>query len=71
MRLLRVAEVAEILRVPQARTYELIRQGLLPAVHLGRQLRVSEPALIGFIETGGKPLAGGWRRERDGAAASR
>jgi len=62
-RLLRVPHVAQTLDVSQARVYELIRQGLLPAVRLGRQVRVSEEALRRFIESGGQALPGGWRRE--------
>lgn len=62
-RLLRIPHVAQVLDVPQARVYEMIRQGLLPCVRLGRQVRVSEEALRRFIETGGQALPGGWRRE--------
>lgn len=63
LKLLRVPHVAQALDVPQARIYELIREGTLPAVHLGRQVRVSEEALWQFIENGGQALPGGWRRE--------
>ncbi len=52
-KLLRVDEVAEVLSVSLARAYELIRCGHLPAVRLGRQLRVDEDTLLDWIECGG------------------
>ncbi len=53
-RLLLVKEAAEILRVPPARVYALIRHGQLPAVHLGeRQVRIVEADLIEWIRSGG------------------
>ena len=62
-RLLTITEVAEILRVPRARAYELVRSAAIPGVRVGRQVRVARLALTEFIATGGKALAGGWRRE--------
>jgi excisionase family DNA binding protein len=43
--LLRVGEVAERLSLRRATVYRLIRHGLLPAVHVGRIVRVPLPAL--------------------------
>jgi len=62
-RLLTISEVAEILRVPKARVYDLVRAVMLPSVRVGRQIRISPTALTAYIESGGKALAGGWRRE--------
>ena len=53
MKLLTVPEVAQVLRVPVARAYELTRSGVIPCVRLGRQVRVSEAALRRFISDGG------------------
>ena len=64
MRLLTVQEVSEILRVPRSRAYELARQGLIPSVRLGRQVRIEESALHEWIGAGGRGLPGGWRRGR-------
>lgn len=61
--LLKVEQVAALLNVPRARAYELIRQGLLPAVRLGKQVRVHPAQLEGFIANGGQPLPGGWRND--------
>lgn len=61
-KLLKVQVIAEALDVPDSRIYELIRLGLLPAVRIGRQVRVSEDKLKEWIEKGGQGLAGGWRR---------
>ena len=71
MRLLTIDEVAEILSVSRARTYELARTGALPTVRLGRQVRVSEGALRQFIDSGGYKLAGGCRAAPAGKAPGR
>lgn len=62
LKLLTVREVADLLRVTDRRVRDLAREGRLPIVRLGRSLRVSEAALTAFVERGGAPLAGGWRR---------
>ena len=62
MMLLTMQEVARVLRVSEARAYELARDQLLPTVRLGRQLRVEEEALRQWIRAGGQALPGGWRR---------
>jgi excisionase family DNA binding protein len=64
MQLLRVEKVAELLDTSTARVYELIRLHLLPAVRLGRQVRVAQEALDEWVRNGGQPLAGGWRRSQ-------
>ena len=62
MKLLTIQEVADLLRVSKARVYDLIHQRLLPACHLGRQLRVEEAALREWVAGGGQALPGGWRK---------
>jgi excisionase family DNA binding protein len=62
-RLLRLSEAAEQLNVTYDRAAELARQGLLPVVRLGRQIRVSPERLADFVANGGKALPGGWRKE--------
>lgn len=62
MNLWTVEQVSEALKVKPHRVYELIREGLLPSVRLGRQVRISEAALRAWIERGGKTLPGGWRK---------
>jgi excisionase family DNA binding protein len=54
--LLTLRETAEILKVKEFRAAELVRLRILPAVHLGRQVRVSRKTLLSFIEQGGKGL---------------
>jgi len=63
MRLLRAEEVAEVLGVAKCRVYDLVHAGLLPAVHLGRQIRIDEEALRNWVRNGGQAWPGGWRRE--------
>lgn len=55
--------VAALLGVTVQRAYELLRTGAIPAVRIGRQVRVSPRALAEYIERGGHTLPGGWRRE--------
>lgn len=57
-RLLKVANVAAVCDLSPARIYELIREGILPAVHFGRQVRVSEAELQRFVDQRGAPLLG-------------
>lgn len=61
--LLAVEEVADILQVRVHRVYDMARQGIIPAVRLGRQLRFSPAKIQEFIDAGGQALPGGWRRE--------
>ena len=45
--------VAKILSVPQHRVYELTRQGILPHVRIGRQVRYPQDRLAEWIAAGG------------------
>jgi len=70
-KLIEAPDVAELLygdRARAPRVHELARQGLLPAVRLGRQVRFDPDAIDEFITSGGKALDGGWRREPRGSA---
>ena len=55
-KLLRMEEVAAFLDVTLARAYELVRQGVLPAVRLGRQVRVDPERLEQWVAQGGRAL---------------
>jgi excisionase family DNA binding protein len=46
--LLTMRQVAERLNVPGSRAYELARQGKLPAVRIGKYVRVSAEALAEY-----------------------
>ena len=50
------AWAATVLNTSRGRVYELVRQGILPHVRLGRQVRFDERAIHRFIETGGSGL---------------
>ena len=56
MKLLRIDDVAELLDVSRARAYELVREGLLPVVRLGRQVRVDPNKLEAWLDAGGTGL---------------
>jgi excisionase family DNA binding protein len=46
--------VSELLDIPKARVYELVRENVLPAVRIGaRQIRFDEDILREWIERGG------------------
>ena len=58
MRMLLAQEAAQMLRLPKARIYELVRQGRLPAVRVGRLVRIPEEELRLRITRGGTPAPG-------------
>jgi excisionase family DNA binding protein len=60
--LMTLDEAAKILGVTYHRAAELGRDGLIPIVRLGRQVRVDPQSLDKFISQGGKALPGGWRK---------
>ena len=60
--LLSLKDACKILNVSYARGATLARDGMLPVVRLGRQLRVDPQRFSRFVEEGGKALPGGWRR---------
>ncbi|MBY0507901.1 MAG: helix-turn-helix domain-containing protein [Bryobacteraceae bacterium] len=62
-KLLTIAQLGEVLGVSYARAADIIRRSLIPAVRIGRQVRVSPDALNAFIEAGGYKLDGGWKRD--------
>ena len=67
--MLTVDEVAERLRVTRGAVYALVRAGLLPAVRVGRRIRIAERVLANFIEAGGRSWPGGWRKAPSPEAA--
>lgn len=62
-KLLRLPEVARLLDLKEDRVYALAREGIIPVVRIGRQLRVDPDALDEWIHNGGQGFAGGWRKE--------
>lgn len=59
-KLLRIPEVALILNISKERAYQLAREGILPVVRLGFQVRVDPTALREWIRSGGARGAGQW-----------
>jgi len=62
-KLITLVQCAEVIGVTYSRMAELARIGMVPVVRLGRQIRIDPDKLAAFIDQGGKPLPGGWRRE--------
>lgn len=54
--LMRADEVAILLDLSRDRVYSLARQGIIPCVQIGRQVRFSQDQLSDFITSGGKKL---------------
>lgn len=55
VKLLTVAEVAEVMRVSRMTVYRLIHAGDLPAVQFGRSYRVPESAVADHLRSAGMP----------------
>ena len=49
---LKVAEVAEILRISQALVYRLIKEEKIASVKIGRENRIAKTELICYMRTG-------------------
>lgn len=49
-RLLRIKDVAQIMGIAPWRLYDLVRQGELPHIRIGKTIRISEAAIQGWIE---------------------
>jgi excisionase family DNA binding protein len=47
---LKVPEVAEVLRIARSRAYELVAEGEIPSVRIGRSLRVNRGELDRWLE---------------------
>lgn len=65
MRMLTVDEVAAMLRLPRGAVYRLASEHRIPVVRIGKRVRIPADSLQAWIEAGGAPLPGGWRREPD------
>ena len=51
VKFLTVAEVAEMMRVSKMTVYRLVHAGELPAIRIGRSIRVPESAVQAAIDT--------------------
>jgi excisionase family DNA binding protein len=56
-------QLAPTLGVSKARLYQLVRDQIVPAVHVGRSIKFDLPQIREWIEGGGSSLPGGWRKE--------
>lgn len=63
-RFVTVAEVAELMRVSKMTVYRMIHSGELPALRVGKSLRVPEAAVQQLLEVGMQEF----RAENDSAA---
>lgn len=63
LRFFTVPEIADLLQMKRERVYEAVRLGLVPAVHIGRQIRIEQKAFIDWVRGGGQTCAAGWRHQ--------
>ena len=57
MPLMKIPEMARKLDVTVPRGYALVRDGVIPGVRIGRQVRVDRDQLDAWIASGGQELA--------------
>lgn len=62
MSLVGVTEAAKILGLSRKQLWDAVRQGLVPAVHVGRRVRFDPDALREWVAAGGRTFERGWRR---------
>lgn len=55
---LKVPEVAEVLRIARSRAYELVADGEIPSVRIGRSVRVNRRELDKWLKEQRPPSAG-------------
>lgn len=67
-RMLRVAEVAQRLDLPQKRVYILTREGIIPHVRLGKSIRFNEAEIEAWIAAGGRGYGDEQEAERAGGS---
>jgi len=53
--ILTVQETAKYLRLKRSTAYELVKQGVIPSVKLGRQIRVPKSKLLKMLEQENTP----------------
>ena len=66
---LKVPEVAQLLRIARSRAYELVGEGEIPSVRIGRSVRVSRKELDRWLEEQRQPNAR-WRCSKRSMIAS-
>jgi excisionase family DNA binding protein len=53
-RFLQISRVADLLDVSETTTRRLVKKGVLPAIRVGRQIRIDERRLEEWLATGGQ-----------------
>lgn len=54
VRFFTVPQIAQMTQLSEPRVYEAVRRKLLPAIRIGRQVRVEEAAFLDWIKAGGQ-----------------
>jgi excisionase family DNA binding protein len=66
---LKVPEVARIIRIARSQAYELVAEGEIPSIRIGRSIRVSRKELDRWLEEQRQPSAR-WRYTKSSMIAS-
>ena len=53
--LLTVGEMASVLRIGRNSAYQLVKDGNIPSIHVGRSIRIPRNALVQFMERAQQP----------------
>ena len=48
--LLTIEEMREVLRIGRNAAYEMVKEGTIPTIRIGRSIRIPRKALIQFVE---------------------
>jgi excisionase family DNA binding protein len=56
-RFLQISQVADLLEISKTTTRRLVKNGVLPAIRVGRQIRIDERRLEKWLESGGSAVA--------------
>jgi excisionase family DNA binding protein len=62
VRLLTAAQLEQEYNIRRGQAFLLAREGILPHVRLGRQVRFDRAAIEAFLANGGRSFEGGWKR---------
>lgn len=55
-RFLQISQVADLLEISKTTIRRLVKKGVLPAIRVGRQIRIDERRLEKWLENGGSTL---------------
>jgi excisionase family DNA binding protein len=55
-RFLQIAQVSALLEISDTTTRRLVKKGVLPAIRVGRQIRIDQRRFQEWLDSGGGPI---------------